>query len=141
MCIQRVRDGEKITVHANPELTKAGARHYIHAADVADALYFLLVNNTDDVEINDFGGAKHQKFNIVGGEEIDNLELAQMIADIQGRELDAELVDFHQSRPGHDLRYALDGSKMARMGWTPRPVRERMKQVVEWTLANDRWMA
>ena len=47
------------------------------------------------------------------------------------------MVDFHSQRPGHDLRYALDGGKMEQMGWTPQPVKDRLQQTVEWTLAND----
>ena len=139
MCIRRARDGEKITVHSDPTKEKAGSRHYIHASDVADALYFLL--NYDMNKLSpDYGGAKCQKFNIVGGEELDNLELAKMIADIQGKALNYEMVDFHSSRPGHDLRYALDGSKMAEMGWNPKPVRERLIETVDWTLKNNEWL-
>ena len=140
MCIKRARDGELITIHSNPEKTKAGSRHYIHAADVADALMFLL--NYKDFESleKDYGGAKCQKFNIVGAEELDNLELAQIIADAQGKTLNYEMVDFHSQRPGHDLRYALDGTKMKNMGWTPQPVRERLKQVIAWSLENNRWL-
>ena len=52
----------------------------------------------------DFGGAKCPKFNVVGEEEIDNLQLAEMIAESVGQELKYKLVDFHSSRPGHDLR-------------------------------------
>ena len=76
----------------------------------------------------------------MGGEELNNLQLAQMIADIQGKELKYELIDFHSARPGHDLRYALSGDKMKRLGWTPQPVRDRLKEVVEWTLSNERWI-
>ena len=42
MTIQRVRDSEKVFIHANKEKTKAGSRHYIHAQDVADGLMFIL---------------------------------------------------------------------------------------------------
>jgi dTDP-glucose 4,6-dehydratase len=139
MCIKRARDGEKVTVHSNSELTKAGSRHYIHALDVADALKFLIDYDIDSME-PDYGGAKCHKFNIVGGEELDNLELAKMIAAAQGKELNYEMVDFHSSRPGHDLRYALDGDKMKEMGWTPKPVKQRLEEVVQWTLENERWM-
>ena len=38
---KRIRDGDKVTVHSNPEKTVAGSRHYIHAEDVANALLFL----------------------------------------------------------------------------------------------------
>jgi dTDP-glucose 4,6-dehydratase len=139
MCIKRVRDNQKITVHSNPEKTKAGLRHYIHARDVADALMFLY--NYDISKLpKDYGGAKCQKFNIVGAEEFDNLELAQFIADTEGKPLNYEMVDFHSSRPGHDLRYALDGSKMKDMGWVPQPVKQRLVEVIEWTLKNDRWL-
>lgn len=134
MCIKRVRDGDLVTVHSNSSKTKAGSRHYIHAQDVADALLFLLNSNTG----RDNGQCG--KYNIVGATEIDNLDLALMIADIQGKPLNHEMVDFHSSRPGHDLRYALCGEKMRNMGWEPKPVRERLEQVVNWTLKNDRWL-
>jgi dTDP-glucose 4,6-dehydratase len=140
MCIRRVKNGEMITVHSNPEKTKAGSRHYIHAADVADALMFLYNYKYITSMTNDYGGAKCQKFNIVGAEELDNLELAKFIAEVQGKELVYEMVDFHSQRPGHDLRYALDGGKMENMGWVPSPVRERLAHTIEWTLANDRWL-
>ena len=70
----------------------------------------------------------------------DNLELAQIIADAQGKELNYEMVDFHSSRPGHDLRYALDGTKMANMGWKPQSAFQRLESVIKWTLDNDRWL-
>ena len=139
MCIKRVRDSESITIHSNKELTKAGSRHYIHALDVADALYFIL--NYDMSKFNmDYGGAKCHKFNIVGGEELDNLELANLISSAVDKPLIYKMVDFHSSRPGHDLRYALDGSKMKDMGWTPLPVKDRLLEVVDWTLENNRWL-
>jgi len=140
MCIKRVRDKEKITVHSDKSKTKAGSRHYIHASDVADAIWFLINYDNTKLVNNDFGGAKCPKFNVVGSEEMDNLELAKFIANCQNKELVYEMVDFHSSRPGHDLRYALDGTKMSNMGWTPKPVKERLSQVVEWTLNNDRWL-
>jgi dTDP-glucose 4,6-dehydratase len=138
MCIKRIRDGETVTIHSDSTKTIPGSRHYIHAEDVADAVLFLA--NKKFIETT-YGGAKCPKFNIVGAEELNNLELAQIIADAQGKELKYELVDFHSSRPGHDLRYALDGSKMKDLGWEPsKSVRERIREVTEWTLTNDRWI-
>jgi dTDP-glucose 4,6-dehydratase len=139
LCIKRVRDNEKISIHSNPEKTKAGSRHYIHARDVADALMFLYKQDLSKLPA-DPGGAKCQKFNIVGSTEIDNLELAQYIADVQGKSLNYEMLDFHSQRPGHDLRYALDGSKMKDMGWVPQPVYQRLEESIHWTLKNDRWL-
>tara|TARA_B100002019_G_scaffold293521_1_gene321902 strand:+ start:11342 stop:12385 length:1044 start_codon:yes stop_codon:yes gene_type:complete len=140
MCIQRIKNGEKVSIHSNKEKTKAGSRHYIHAKDVADAVLFLMNYDDKKLQVTDYGGAKCQKFNIVGAKELDNLQLAQMIADFQGKELIYEMVDFHSARPGHDLRYALDGGKMATMGWNPQSIEERLEETVNWTLANSRWL-
>jgi dTDP-glucose 4,6-dehydratase len=139
MCIKKARDGETITIHSDSTKTIPGSRHYIHAEDVADAVMFLF-NNKLNLK-PEWGGAKCPKFNIVGAEEINNYDLAKLIADAQGKLLNYEFVDFHSSRPGHDLRYALDGSKMEKLGWTPsKSVRERISEVVNWTLNNDRWL-
>lgn len=140
MVIKKVRDGESVTVHANAEKTIAGSRHYIHAKDVADALLFLY--KYDLKLINpDKTGAKCQKFNIVGKDEIDNLQLAKFIAKAQDKDLSYEMVDFHSQRPGHDLRYALDGSKMEKMGWVPKSAYEQLEITINWTLENDRWLS
>ena len=139
MCIKKIRDGESVTIHSDKSKTIPGSRHYIHAEDVAEAIYFLLTNKINfDV---DFGGAKCPKFNIVGSEEIDNLQLAKTIAASQGKELKYDMVDFHSSRPGHDLRYSLSGEKMKKLGWEPSiKLTKRIKQVVEWSLNNQNWI-
>jgi dTDP-glucose 4,6-dehydratase len=89
----------------------------------------------------DWGGAKCPKFNVVGKEEINNLDLAQYIAKAEGKKLKYKLVDFHSSRPGHDLRYGLSGDYMKSLGWEPKyTLKERIKEVVDWTLANPEWV-
>lgn len=139
MCIKRIRDGETVTIHSDSTCTIPGSRHYIHAEDVASAILFLLDYQGNFVP--DETGAKCPKFNIVGSEELNNLELAQIIAEAQGKELNYQLIDFHSSRPGHDLRYALDGNKMREMGWEPaKSVKERIADVTNWTLENERWI-
>tara|TARA_Y100001935_G_scaffold45913_1_gene37725 strand:+ start:267 stop:1292 length:1026 start_codon:yes stop_codon:yes gene_type:complete len=140
MVIKKVRDSEVVTVHSNKEKTVAGSRHYIHAEDVADALMFLFNYNISSME-PDKTGAKCQKFNIVGKDEIDNLSLAQFIAKVQNKNLNYEMIDFHSQRPGHDLRYALDGTKMKKMGWEPDSAYDRLESVVNWSLKNDRWLS
>lgn len=140
MVIKKVRDDEVVTVHANPEKTIAGSRHYIHAEDVAEALLFLF-NYDMSLFSPDDTGMKCQKFNIVGKDEIDNLSLAQFIAKVQDKNLIYEMVDFHSQRPGHDLRYSLDGSKMKNMGWVPTSAYKKLDEVIDWTLKNDRWLS
>jgi len=141
LCIQKVRDGESITIHSDSSRTIPGSRHYIHAKDVADGLMFILDNLQDYKHTGDYGDAKCPKFNLVGPEEVNNLQLAQMIADSQGKELHYEMIDFHSARPGHDLRYALDGGLLKELGWEPSiRLSDRVAEVVEWTLANTRWL-
>ena len=137
MCISKVRRGEKIFIHSDETRTIPGSRHYIHVSDVAEAIFFLIENDTD-------AGMPGYcpKFNVVGKEELDNLTLAQYIAEAVGKPLRYELVDFHSSRPGHDLRYALSGERLARAGWEPTvKIRDSIHDVVKWSLENDNWLA
>jgi dTDP-glucose 4,6-dehydratase len=86
-------------------------------------------------------GVSGEKYNVAGLEETDNEELVKLIADIMGKTANYELIDFHSSRPGHDLRYALSSEKMKSIGWTPaKSLRERLSEVVEWSLENNRWL-
>lgn len=127
--IAKVRDGEVVTIHADKTRTKAGSRFYIDAREVADAVLFLLDK-----------GIPGEKYNIVGERELDNLQLAHMIACAQDLPLRYEMVDFHSSRPGHDLRYALDGMKLREMGWQPRQsIGEAVADIVHWSL-NSHWL-
>ena len=58
-----------------------------------------------------------------------------------GKPLNYELVDFHSSRPGHDLRYGLDGNKMYSMGWKlPIDFQKSLENMIKWTLKNQEWL-
>jgi dTDP-glucose 4,6-dehydratase len=144
MSIRKIRNGETIGIHSDPSKTIPGSRFYIHAKDVAEAMYFLLHLNEEQKKLvytPDYGGAKCPKFNVVGKEEIDNLQLVQYIADAQNKDLKYEMIDFHTSRPGHDLRYALSGDFMRQLGWEPRyTLQDRIKEVVSWSLENPEWI-
>ena len=142
MTIRKVRDNESVTIHSDETKSIPGSRHYIYAKDVADGCLYLLNNQKKISKLKkDYGGAKCPKFNLVGPVELNNLELAEKIAKSQNKKLKYEMVDFHSSRPGHDLRYALDGSLMKEIGWEPKiSIDERINQVVNWTLKNNRWL-
>lgn len=140
MVINSVKNNQKVFIHSDINRIIPGSRHYIHAKDVANSLLFLLNFDTNLLG-PDITGAKCQKFNIVGKDEINNLELAKFIAQIQKKDLIFELVDFHSQRPGHDLRYALDGEKMKKMGWEPNSAFDRLESTINWTLKNERWLS
>lgn len=131
MVIAKVSRHEKVFIHSNSAKTKAGSRFYIDAQDVAGAV----------MKLCDYG-VVGEKYNIVGQREVDNLEMAQIIANAVGKPLLYEMVDFHSSRPGHDLRYGLDGAKMLAIGWKPSlPVDMSIGRIVNFTLENHQWMA
>ena len=114
LCVDKILKGETISIHGYPDKKQAGTRFYIHARNVADALLFIM-ENVKPKMYPEYD--RLEKFNIVGEVEIDNLSLAQKIADILGKELKYEIVSFHATRPGHDLRYALDGQKLKDYGF------------------------
>lgn len=113
MCISKIINGDTVLIHSDENKQVSGSRHYIHADDVADALLFLIKTQP----IN-----KHlcAKYNIASPDETSNLEAAKTIAEILGKPLKYEMIDFHSSRPGHDLRYSLDTTVMKQLGWIPK---------------------
>jgi dTDP-glucose 4,6-dehydratase len=128
--IRAVLGDEKVVIHADRTLTVSGSRFWIHARNVAQAILFLLEN-----------GEVRDKYNIVGEKEVSNLEMAQFIAKVLDRELNYEMVDFHSSRPGHDLRYGLDGTKLRSMGFSyAKSFEDSLKKTIEWTLDNPKWL-
>ena len=51
------------------------------------------------------------------------------------------MVDFHSSRPGHDLRYALDGTKLKNMGFEHKyTFNESLSKTIDWYLSNKDWL-
>ena len=120
MTIDNVKQGKKVIIHSDPSRTISGSRFYIHTDDIAEAVEFVMGH-----------GELQDKYNIVGKAEITNLEVAQIIAEMLDKPFGYEMVDFHSSRPGHDLRYSLDGTKLAEMGWTPKlSFRDGIKQLL-----------
>lgn len=133
--INAVLNGSTLTIHSNSAKTKAGSRFYIHARNVADAYGFLM----SKLEAGD--SLTGEDFHITGEREVDNLEMAQFIAKVIGKPLKYEMVDFHSSRPGHDLRYSLDGTKIFSLGWKmPKTFEDSLEKTIRWFLEHDRWL-
>ena len=130
LCIRKIMNGEEITIHADRSRKKAGSRFYIHARNVASALLFLINK-----------GTQGDKFNIVGEVEISNDNLALFIGKALNKTVSYKLVDFHSTRPGHDLRYALCGDKMKSLGWnSPIDFYNSLEKTILWTLKHPKWL-
>ncbi len=137
--IQRaLMNNETLTVHGTKG--QMGTRYYIHSRNASDAVLFILRNLPPYAHVP--GKAdKPDRYNIVGDKQVDNLSLAQTIAKLMGKELKYEMVDFHSTRPGHDLHYGLDGKKLKKLGWKP-PVsfEDSLRNTIEWQMENPHWI-
>lgn len=134
--------GEKLTVHASPD-GASGSRCWVDARDFAAAWLWLTRHFDGDERLTYYPTMPTGplRYNIVG-EEATNLDVALRMAAAAGRPLDYELVDYHSQRPGHDHRYALDGSKLAALGWPgPRTLDETLGDIVKWYADNPQWLA
>ena len=79
--------------------------------------------------------------NIASSLELDNLEIAQLIGEYLEKDINYELVDYHTSRPGHDLRYALDGSVLKNLGWEAnKSNKDGLEVVTKWYSDNQDWL-
>ncbi len=111
-------------------------RDWLYVDDHARALRLVLTK-----------GQVGETYNIGGWNEKTNLEVVQAICSIldelhpQGAP-HASLITYVQDRPGHDHRYAIDASKIAReLGWKPQETFDSgLRKTVEWYLANTDWI-
>jgi dTDP-glucose 4,6-dehydratase len=142
LCIRAAITGDTVNIHSTPDRTQAGVRSYIDAKNVGAALNWIV----DNLNVTPQYVAR---LNIVGEQEVDNLTLAKMIDEIVGAlgpkygykpaGLKYELVDFHSSRPGHDLAYRLDGSRLKYSGFTyPSNFEKSLRDTVKWYLENGK---
>lgn len=91
-------------------------------------------------------GKVGETYNIGGHNEKANLTVVETLCDLLQELVPSEkayrdLITFVTDRPGHDVRYAIDASKIEReLGWTPQETFETgLRKTVEWYLANETW--
>lgn len=114
-------------------------RDWLYVEDHARALYLVATEGTPG-----------ETWNIGGHNERKNLDVVNTICDLleelvpvkpQGVQQYRDLITRVPDRPGHDLRYAIDASKIEReLGWAPQETFESgIRKTVEWYLANEGW--
>lgn len=141
--VRAILNDEKVIIHGIPP--KVSSRCWIHARNVGDALLFLMEKGEVIRKEKQFD-PQHGIYHIVG-EERDVLYLANRISEIiRGRKLNGreiEYIDFHSVRPGHDLRYALSGEKMKKIGWKPKlSLDQSFEKMIKWMIRpeNQKWL-
>lgn len=93
-------------------------------------------------------GKNHETYNIGGFNEWKNIDLVKLLCNIMDQKLgrtegkSQELITYVKDRPGHDLRYAIDASKINReLGWKPSVTfEEGLEKTINWYLNNEEWL-
>ena len=93
-------------------------------------------------------GRNHETYNIGGFNEWQNIDLVQLLCRQMDKKLDRaegnseKLIAYVKDRPGHDLRYAIDASKINQeLGWKPSVTFEQgLEKTIDWFLANEAWL-
>jgi dTDP-glucose 4,6-dehydratase len=93
-------------------------------------------------------GRNHETYNIGGFNEWQNIDLVKLLCQIMDSKLgrdpgtSAKLITYVKDRPGHDLRYAIDASKINKeLGWKPSVTFEQgLERTVNWYLNNEPWL-
>jgi dTDP-glucose 4,6-dehydratase len=104
-------------------------RDWLHVSDHAAGIDFVLRH-----------GASGEAYNVAGAKPLPNREVIGLLLEAAGR--DWSLVRTVPDRPGHDRRYAMDGSKLAALGWAPSvPFEEGLPATVAWYRDHPEWVA
>lgn len=124
LMIIRALQEEKLPVYGTGE----NVRDWLHVEDHCHAIDLILTK-----------GKEGEVYNIGGHNERKNLEVVRTI--LKELEKPESLIQFVTDRPGHDLRYAIDPSKIeAELGWTPKyTFDEGIRQTIHWYLEHKEW--
>jgi len=138
LVIRRVLQGEKVLIHADSECKQSGTRFYLHCRTFSHALGFLIDKFRPGSDVQT---PWPLKIHVCGEREVTNLDLALLIARVVDKPLDYALVDFHSSRPGHDLAYRMRDERIRDLGWKrPLNLEQSLEKTVRWYLANPKWL-
>lgn len=102
-------------------------RDWLHVEDHCAALHLLVEQ-----------GALGEIYNIGANAQLTNLDLTRKILAAMGR--DESWIEYVPDRPGHDLRYAVDSSRIRALGWEPaHTIDERLHDTIDWYRSREDW--
>ncbi len=134
LTINNIKTNKPIPVYGKGE----NIRDWLFVEDHASAIDFIFHN-----------GKPGETYNIGGDNEWKNIDLVRLLCNIMDRKMgrntgtSEKLITFVTDRAGHDLRYAIDSSKLQReLGWKPSVTFEQgLEMTVDWYLANEKWLS
>jgi len=133
LAINNIKNNKPIPVYGKGE----NIRDWLYVADHASAIDLIYHR-----------GKVGETYNIGGNNEWKNLDLILLLCRIMDKKLNRapgtseKLIAYVKDRPGHDLRYAIDSSKLQKeLGWSPIPeFAYGLEKTVEWYLSNTKWL-
>ena len=131
--IHNIRNKKPLPVYGKGE----NVRDWLYVEDHAKAIDLVFHQ-----------GREGETYNIGGDNEWQNIELIHKLCEIMDEKLDrtkgesAKLITYVKDRAGHDLRYAIDATKIKEeLGWTPTvKFTEGFESTVDWYLSNEEWL-
>ena len=134
LVINNIRNNRPVPVYGRGE----NVRDWLYVEDHAAAIDLIFHR-----------GRNGETYNIGGNNEWKNIDLIRLLCRILDRKLgrsegaSEKLISFVKDRPGHDLRYAIDSSKLrSELGWAPIPeFSEGLEKTVDWYLSHDAWLS
>jgi dTDP-glucose 4,6-dehydratase len=132
--INNIMNNKPLPVYGKGE----NVRDWLHVKDHARAIDVIFHN-----------GKIGESYNVGGHNEWKNIDLVYLLCSIMDKKLgraegeSAKLITYVTDRAGHDLRYAIDASKIEKdLGWTPEYTFEQgLEETVDWYLANKEWLS
>lgn len=123
----KLLNGEKVPVYGDG----LNIRDWIHVVDHCSALDLLLHE-----------GVAGEIYNIGADNERSNMDITKLILKIMG--FGADRIEYVTDRPGHDRRYAIDATKIMKLGWNPVYTRDKfedgLRETIEWYKKNTAWV-
>ena len=133
LMINNIRNNKPLPVYGKGE----NVRDWLYVEDHARAIDVIFHN-----------GNEGEKYNVGGFNEWKNIDLVHLLCRIMDNKLgreegeSAKLISYVTDRPGHDLRYAIDATKLNKeLGWSPSlQFEEGLEKTVDWYLQNEEWI-
>ncbi|MGO3241632.1 MAG: dTDP-glucose 4,6-dehydratase, partial [Sphingobacteriaceae bacterium] len=133
LCIQNILNNKPLPIYGDGQYT----RDWLYVLDHVEAL--------DQVY---FEGKNGESYNIGGFNEWTNIDLVRELCEQMDEKLgqprgkSEKLIEFVKNRPGHDLRYAIDATKIStELGWIPEVTfAQGLSYTIDWYLQNRDWL-
>lgn len=134
LCINNIKNNKPLPVYGKGE-------------NVRDWLY--VIDHANAIDIIFHKAANGATYNVGGHNEWKNIDVIRLLCRIMDKKLgraegtSEQLITFVKDRAGHDLRYAIDSTKLqTELGWKPSvKFEEGLEKTVDWYLANEEWLA